>query len=173
LESYRSTYPDASPSELYYLISTDQWLTTASRKIAERKAAAGHAPAFLYRFDWRTPVDGGKWRAPHTIEIPFVFQTVLNPEIGAQVGPMPDLGLASRVSGAWAALARTGNPNHRALPHWPAFSEKDRATMIFDSTTRIESDPGKAQRLVLDPIVFPTSGGRGDKALAVRALLSR
>jgi para-nitrobenzyl esterase len=171
--SYRKSYPDASPSELYYLVSTDQWLTTASRKIAERKASAGHAPAFLYRFDWCTPVDGGKWRAPHTIEIPFVFQTVLNSGIGAQVGPTPDLALARRISGAWAALARTGNPNHPALTHWPAYSQRDRPTMIFDSDTRIEHDPGKAQRLLLDPIVFPTSGGRGDKALAVRALLSR
>jgi hypothetical protein len=45
--------------------------------------------------------------------------------------------------------------------------------MIFDRDTRVENDPGRAQRELLDPIVFASSGGRGDRALAVRALLGK
>ena len=172
LSSYRDSFPQATQSDLYYLISTDQWLTTASRKIAERKSEAGHAPAFLYRFDWQTPVDGGKWRSPHTLDIPYVFQTVHDPYIGLQVGPDPDIAVSEKMSGAWAALARNGVPDQQGLA-WPAYDVDTRATMIFDSHTRVENDPDSAQRELLDPIVFKTSQGRGDRALAVRAIMSQ
>jgi para-nitrobenzyl esterase len=173
LDSYKRSFPQASPSDLYHLIATDQWLTIASAKIAERKAALQRAPVWLYRFDWQTPVDGGKWRAPHTIEIPFVFQTARLSQMGAQVGPNPDLGLATRMSRAWASLARSGNPNHRDLPDWPAYSLPQRPVMLFDSNTRVVRDPDAAQRQLLEPIVFRTSAGRGDRALAVRSLIVR
>ena len=40
---------------------------------AERKAALGRAPAYLYRFDKTTPVRGGRLIAPHMLEIPYAF----------------------------------------------------------------------------------------------------
>lgn len=162
---YKADYPTLSPSDLYFLIGTDQWLGIGSMKIAERKAAAGKAPAYLFRFDWPTPVDGGKWRAPHTLEIPYVFANVAESSMVPVVGPNPDVALAKRMSAAWAAFARTGNPNHNGLPQWPVYGAA-RDTMIFDSSTRVERDPGSAQRRLMDEIVFTTPGGRGDRALA-------
>ncbi len=166
--SYRSAYPGASWSDLYFMIGTDQWLTVASAKLAERKAAKGAAPAWLYRFDWKTPVDSGKWRSPHTIELPFVFQTARDPELAAMVGPEPDLGLVEQVSGAWAAFARTGDPNAAGLTRWTPYSAASRDVMIFDRTSRMVHDPERELREQLEPIAFPTSGGRGDLLLPVR-----
>lgn len=40
---------------------------------AERKAAAGKAPVYMYYFTWRSPVHEGKLKAFHTLEISFVF----------------------------------------------------------------------------------------------------
>ncbi len=166
LARYRADYPELSPTELYFLIGTDQWLGVGSMKMAERKAQQ-KAPVYLYRFDWRTPVDGGKWGAPHTLEIPFVFNNVREPALAPLVGENPDVDLAARMSGAWASFAKQGDPNHDGLPQWHTFCAENRATMIFDSTTRLEYDPGGAQRRLMDEIVFRDStGGRGDQALA-------
>jgi para-nitrobenzyl esterase len=45
------------------------------------------------------------------------------------------------MSGAWAAFARSGNPNHEGIPFWPVYSTEKRATMIFDTVCRVENDP--------------------------------
>ena len=48
--------------------------------------------------------------------------------------------LAKIVSDTWFAFAKTGKPNHSGLPNWPAYNEKDRATMIFDAECKVVSD---------------------------------
>ena len=57
--------------------------------------------------------------------------------------------LAEKVSGAWVAFARTRNPNHAGIPQWPAYTLKDRPTMILDDLCTVVNDPGKEARLVL------------------------
>jgi para-nitrobenzyl esterase len=57
--------------------------------------------------------------------------------------------LADKMSRAWVAFARTGNPNHKGLPNWPAFTTDQRATMIFNNECETVRDPGKAERLAL------------------------
>ncbi|MBQ5412905.1 MAG: hypothetical protein IIU19_05930, partial [Oscillospiraceae bacterium] len=44
--------------------------------------------------------------------------------------------------GAWAAFCHTGNPNHKGLAEWPAFTKECPATMVFceDSHARIDFD---------------------------------
>jgi para-nitrobenzyl esterase len=171
--AYRRAYPGASFSDLYFMIGTDQWLTVASAKIAERKSAKGVAPAWLYRFDWQTPVEGGKWRSPHTMDLPFVFQTARSPELEPMVGPEPDLGLVEQMSGAWAAFARTGEPNGAGLARWTPYSAASRDVMVFDHASGLVHDPDRELRELLEPIAFATSAGRGDVLLpARRELLS-
>ena len=115
---------------------------------AERKAAAGGAPAYVYYFDWRSPVRDGKLGAFHTLDISFVFD---NLDIGkSETGSGQDrYALADRMSSAWVAFARSGNPNHKGLPHWPAFSASERATMFFDNDCRVVKDPRREERLAL------------------------
>jgi para-nitrobenzyl esterase len=59
--------------------------------------------------------------------------------------------LAHRMSAAWAAFARNGNPNHRDLPDWPAFGSAY-PTMIFGNECRAVNDPNRAERLALKAI---------------------
>jgi len=47
---------------------------------------------------------------------------------------------------SFAAFARTGEPNHLRLPHWPRYDLARRATMIFDERSRVENDPRGWQR---------------------------
>ena len=49
--------------------------------------------------------------------------------------------MADRLASAWVEFARTGDPNNGALPAWPTYDAKTRATMVFDAETRVENDP--------------------------------
>jgi para-nitrobenzyl esterase len=57
--------------------------------------------------------------------------------------------LSKQISRAWVNFARTGDPNHSGLPHWPAYSASTRATMCFDNACEVRNDPeGKGLRLI-------------------------
>ena len=69
----------------------------------------------------------------------------------SMVGPVspPMRELEAATAGAWAALAKNGNPNHTGLPAWPAYTADARATMILDTPCRVENDPtGDVRKLM-------------------------
>jgi para-nitrobenzyl esterase len=141
ISAYKRLYPKASPSELFFSITSTRGFRTRAWAQAERKAALGAAPAYLYQLDWETPVDGGKWKSPHALEIGFVFDNVAKSESMSGVGREQQK-LADAMSSAWLRFARTGNPG------WPAYEPKRRATMVFDTRSRVENDWGRAERLL-------------------------
>jgi para-nitrobenzyl esterase len=152
IETYRKAHPEASPWDLYILIATDHPRGIYARELAKRKAAQAAAPAYLYRFDWETPEGGGHMRSPHTIEIPFVFHNVAI--AGPLISKMPEAyALAEKVSAAWVAFARTGDPNTPGVPRWPAYSAGSRDTMLFNNTLRVEQDPDRGPRLVMEQVL--------------------
>src|SRR5712691_9591539 len=145
---YRNDWPKASNLDLYLILATDfSNFRTGTDIQAERKAALGKAPVYKYYFQWYSPVSGGKLRAMHTMELPFVFQNVdiAKTEVGPATKEM--YGLADQMSAAWVAFARTGNPNHKGLPHWAPFDSNKRATMIFNTECKAVNDPYRAERL--------------------------
>ena len=148
IDLYRKLNPGATPSDLYFLIASDYRYGAPTMKIAERRAALGKAPVYLYYFRWETPVEGGRLKSPHTMEIPFAFDNV---QISARLtGGGPDAAaLADKVSDAWIAFARTGDPNTPKLPHWPVFTARDRATMVIDNTSKVINDPLREQRIAM------------------------
>jgi para-nitrobenzyl esterase len=140
IDVYRKSNPGATPSDIYFLIASDHRYSGPVMKIAERRAALRKGPVYLYYFRWETPVDGGRLRSPHTIEIPFAFDNVTIAK--RLTGGGPDaVALADKVSDAWIAFARTGNPDTPKLPRWTPFNATDRPTMVFDTKSRVENDP--------------------------------
>src|ERR1700676_5446867 len=153
IELYRKEMPNASPSQLYFTINA---FPTAAITQAERKAAQGKAPVYMYLFTWETPVDDGKRHSPHTVELPFVFNNVA--EQPEEVGNGPELQpLADKVSGAWTAFARTGNPNVTGTPKWPAYTESERATMIINNEWKIMNDPRHEVRVLMNTLPNPAT----------------
>ena len=133
-------------------IPADHPRGTYARETARRKAAQSAAPAYLYRFDWETPEGGGHMRSPHTIEIQFVFNNIKI--AGPLISKMPEAyALAEKVSASWVAFARTGNPNVAGLPKWPAYSAASRDTMLFNNASRVEKDPDRECRLVMEQVL--------------------
>lgn len=152
IEAYRRAHPDATPWDLHILIATDHPRGTYARELAIRKANQGAAPVFLYRFDWETPEGGGHMRSPHTIEVQFVFNNIALG--GPLISKRPDAqALADRVSAAWVAFARTGNPNIPQLPRWPGYSAERRDTLLFNNDSRVDQDPDREPRLAMDQVL--------------------
>ena len=148
IDLYRKESPGATPTDIFFLIESDFRYGAKTMKVAERRAALARGPVYLYYFAWKTPVQGGLLESPHNIEWPFAFDNV---KICANLtGGGPEaIALADKVSDAWIAFARTGNPNTPKLPHWPAFNVKDRATMVINNTSAVANDPLREKRLAM------------------------
>jgi para-nitrobenzyl esterase len=93
----------------------------------------------MYSFDWETPAFGGRLKAPHSVDVPFVFDTLH--VIGESHRKPNAQALADRVSKTWATFARNGNPGNEAIPTWPAYTADRRATMLLDDACRVVGDP--------------------------------
>jgi para-nitrobenzyl esterase len=143
---YKKGRPNVSNVELSQIVASDGFragvITEAERKSAQK------APVYMYYFTWPSPVHDGKLKAFHTLEIPFVLENVDQGKSMTGTGedryPLQD-----KMSGAWAAFARSGDPNHKGLPKWPAFNTTQRATMIFDNECKAVNDPHGEERLAL------------------------
>ena len=156
-ESLYATYermrPSATPAELITSIRSGLH-RIASIRLAERKMTRGEAPVFMYRFDYESPLLGGKLGAPHSMEIPFVFDHIGTPGLH---GDRPDAqALSDRVSEAWLAFARGGDPNHPNLPTWPKYDMDRRSTMLFDSKCQVADDPDAEERLAWEGLRMPS-----------------
>jgi para-nitrobenzyl esterase len=152
IDAFRAAHPKATPWDLWIMIATEHPRGTYTRELARRKAVQAGAPVFAYRFDWETPEGGGHMRSPHTVEIPFVFNNIAI--AGPLISAMPEAhALAGKVSAAWVSFARTGNPNTSTLPKWPAYSAASRDTMIFNNESRVDQDPDRGPRLVMEQVL--------------------
>lgn len=155
LETHRRGRPGASPADLFVAITTGQWMWHAAIAMAERKAALGAAPVFMYQFAYESevPVAPGvpyPHKAAHAMEIAFKFN---HPETSPEAGQRPERFPAARhMSAAWAAFARTGDPNTAGLPPWPAYDTQRRATMVLDAECRVVFDPFPEERKLWDEI---------------------
>jgi para-nitrobenzyl esterase len=150
LALYASARPEATPDDLYVaMMMTDRWWIDSIR-LAERKTAGGPAPVFMYSFAYETDVLDGKLKSAHALEIPFVFADAHQRPFA---GSRPErLELAARMSSAWVAFARSGDPNHEGIPAWSPYSPECRATMIFDIACRVDVDPRRELRAGLSRV---------------------
>ena len=67
--------PATPPSDVFFAATTASRSWRAAIVEAELRAAQG-SPAYVYQLDWKSPRDGGKWGAPHTLDIPLVFDNI-------------------------------------------------------------------------------------------------
>jgi para-nitrobenzyl esterase len=152
IATYQAAYPGISASDLFFAATTAGRSWRGQVEEADARARQG-APTWVYRFDLKSPEDGGKWGAYHTLDIPHAFRTL------AASGPMTGTGpearkVSAELSSALVSLARTGSPQSKRLPAWPRYSLERRETMIFDATTRLALDPRGIERAMFQTVPF-------------------
>ncbi len=147
IAAYKKGRPGVASTDIYLALASDATFRAGVLVEAERKAAQ-KAAVYQYYFTWKSPVEDGKLRSFHTLEIPFAFDNVDAAKSMTGDGPERQA-LADKISGAWVAFARSGNPNHKGLPNWAPFDTTRRATMILDDECKLVDDPhGEEQRLL-------------------------
>ena len=147
IAEYRRVFPGAKPFEILGIVGADLFRRGAVLQ-AERKAAQGAAPAYLYWFGWKTPVLDGRPLAFHCQDLAMWFDNI--DLCVQQTGGGADArALASKTSNALVAFARTGNPNHSGIPRWPAYSASAPANLILDTRVEVRNAPdGAALKLI-------------------------
>ena len=138
LAALRKAYPDYSPTYLQSAVQTSQGMWMGSVTIAERKAAQKAAPVYVYMLTWETTAAKGTLKSPHALEIPLVMDNVDTAR--AFVGKDNPEAMAKQMSAAWLAFAKTGDPNTKEIPHWPAYDTATRATMTFNLESKVVND---------------------------------
>jgi para-nitrobenzyl esterase len=146
--AFRAADAKAKPVDILSRIVSSQFRGGAVIQ-AQRKARQGAAPAYLYRFDYnpRTVLDG-RVRAFHCAEMAYAFDNV-DRCLNATGGTAEARALSARMADAWIAFARTGNPNHPALPHWPPVSATATPNMLFDAVCTVRDDPDRPELAAL------------------------
>lgn len=159
IAEYRRLYPDYSPSDVFFAATTAgrSWRGAVEELEARAKQPAGAAPTWAYQLDWRSPLEGGKWRAPHMLDIPLAFDNIAQPGSLSGDGPAAQA-LADRLSDAFIALARHGDPNHAGLPRWEPYGLDRRQTLLLDDQCRLADDPRGAERRLFARVPFTQFG---------------
>jgi para-nitrobenzyl esterase len=156
---YRELYPKATPEQVDTAAATAFRAWPGQRWEAERRAAnpVSQPRTWVYQMNFQ----GANGKAMHTIDIPFMFDNIAMAE--AQIGSTPEQlaaanALAATMSEMLITYGRTGNPNFAGLPHWPAYDLKNRGTMIWERTPRIQNDPRAAERVFADKSHYHQAG---------------
>ncbi len=131
IAAVKKVYPnDSKPTDL---IDVDFRFRPGAVYQANLKAdVANGAPVFMYLFDWQSPVMGGKYKAMHCMELPFVFNSIEKSK-NMTGGTKEAYALADKMSACWIAFAKNGNPNHAGIPNWPVYNKENTATFHFDN----------------------------------------
>lgn len=138
LAAYRDDDPKATPYVIQARFITDQTFRRNASILASRKAQAGGAPVWSYLWEAPSPAYGGRYGAPHAVDVPASMHDIRMP----LAGPTADnRRLADELASAWIALAAKGDPNNPKTPRWPAYDTAKRTTMVFGERSRAVDDP--------------------------------
>ena len=143
VDAYRRALPDASAPDLFVAISSITMMGLGSVEIAEKKAAQGGAPVYLYHFGYKSemkiPGTDYAMGTPHAMDITFKFnnETPANGP-GFLSGNRPDRFVASHnMAALWTSFARSGRPAAAGVPEWPAYTLEERASMRIDTRCEV------------------------------------
>lgn len=148
---YQGKFPGRRNRMLWLTAESDNTRRWSAQYLNRMKYEQGSAPSYLYLFDWHSPVHDNRMGSYHTLEIPFVFNNV---DVAASMtgADSSRYQLAHVMSAAWAAFARTGDPNHADMPTWAPFTTENYPTMMFGDEVRAVNDPNRDARLALGAI---------------------
>jgi para-nitrobenzyl esterase len=156
---YRREHPGYSASDVFFGATTDSRDWRPALCEIERRAAlpAGAAPTYSYELRWPSPAEGGRYRACHALDLALFFDNVTLSH--RMTGTSPEAyRLAEQMSAAYIAFARTGRPDHPALPPWPAYDLTRRATMVFDRESQVLDDPRSRERQLFSVVPYENPG---------------
>ena len=103
-------------------------------------AQSKHSKTYVYYFRKKVPGKGeyAKYGAFHTGEVPYVLN---NLSFSDRPWTDADRKLADELSSYWANFVKTGNPNGKGLPDWPAFNSTSKKVLHVDVNLKAAALP--------------------------------
>ncbi len=145
VQAYRGWYPAYTPNDVYTaaVAAFRSWPGQVIE--AERRASHSQSAAhtWVYQMDFPSPTADG--RAPHTEDIPFVFDNLrVSPGVAGDTDEQLAAAqpLATDMSDRLIAFARSGVPGAA----WPVYDLRERKTMLFDRVSKVASNPRGPER---------------------------
>jgi len=145
---FRASRPQANPGELFFTIASARGYVRDQTILAEQRTKA-RAPTYVYRVMWRSPIEGGRRVSPHSMDLPFIFDTVSRAPRWTGPETASTRVMSNAMSESWLAFAKTGNPNNRNVPAWKPYDLRSRNVMLFDDPPQAMNDPHKDERLFM------------------------
>ncbi|MGC6329231.1 carboxylesterase/lipase family protein [Rhizorhabdus sp. FW153] len=125
--------PDGSADfrDLSRHLTGDHYMGEPARFVARHALAAGRK-AYVYRFGYVAESKRAEWKAgaPHATDIPYFFDTV-----AARYGTdttAQDRKAAALANAYVVNFVKSGDPNGKALPRWPAYDRANEALLQHD-----------------------------------------
>ena len=146
-DEFDRIFPGNSPFGVYSIVSSSRQNVI---RIANNKLAQGQ-PVYLAWFNWYPHIFDGLPRAFHCLDISFWFNNTDLMYSHTGGGKEPRV-LSDKMGDALEAFMRTGDPNtgkKGGLPHWPRYTEEEGATLILGNVSRVENDPDRAARAMM------------------------
>lgn len=132
---FLALYPSSNLQESMWATTRDGLYGWTAERLVRRQTRQGQ-PSYLYLFDHGYPAaDNAGLHAFHAAEIPYMFG---NRDRTPPLWPsVPRTAREARMSdamvGYWTSFARSGQPQARNQPDWPAYGDT-RAYMLFAGT---------------------------------------
>lgn len=120
-------YPSTNVEESILAATRDGLYGWTADRLVRKQTALGQ-PAFLYFFDHGYPAEEtAGLHAFHASELPFVFGTFdATPPLWPKVPSTPEeTKLSDAMASYWTSFARTGKPQAKDEPDWPAFGSTE------------------------------------------------
>lgn len=134
----------AAPSDLYWAIASDRVFSVPGVRVAEAQSGV-QSDTWMYQVRWKA--GDPRLGACHSVDIALAFGTLDLPGMEILTGTSAAAhALSATMIDAWAAFARSGDPNGPGLPAWPRYDRERRDTMVFDDPCRVVGAPQAEER---------------------------
>ena len=138
----------SDPLTVYDSVMTDYVFRIPSDRLLDAHSGLdGTGKTYAYLFNQQSPAMDGRLRAPHAIDIPFVWGTcdAMRPFVGDD--PQTNQ-LSGFAMDAWISFARSGNPSTNALPGWPQYRADQRYTMVLGPDVKTVRQDREEERTI-------------------------
>lgn len=134
IEAYRRKLGDGSPGDVFAQIAGDWYFLLPALEHAEAREKGG-GTTWAYRFDRPLVQENNRFGAAHTVETPFVFNTIDKPELARTIGSAPSRAVAKAAHEVWVRFVRDGDPG------WPPYTGELRTTGVITDQVSVINDP--------------------------------
>lgn len=148
LTNYAKVYPQMSVADRNIRALTAEEYWVPSIRVATAHKQGGGGATFFYRLDETAATGPHKGESYHAYDLGYVFENLAAGE------PPAAQALSKEIHAAWVSFLKGNTPAATGLPTWPQWDAKQRPTMLFNSTSRIEQQPFEAELRLWDNVPF-------------------